>query len=81
MITDRTYKVVVAEDEIPILDNLVGKIKSLALPFTIVGTATNGLDALDLIKEHKSDILITDIRMPIMDGLTLFIFQKSYNDY
>ena len=31
MIANRTYKVVVAEDEIPILDNLVGKIKSLPL--------------------------------------------------
>ena len=79
MIANRTYKVVVAEDEIPILDNLVGKIKSLPLPFTIVGTATNGLDALDLIKEHKSDILITDIRMPIMDGLELTKEAKQVN--
>ena len=62
MIENRTYKVVVAEDEIPILDNLVGKIKSLPLPFTIAGTAANGRDALDLIKKHKPDILITDIR-------------------
>ncbi|HBY71772.1 MAG TPA: DNA-binding response regulator, partial [Lachnospiraceae bacterium] len=79
MIANRTYKVVVAEDEIPILDNLVGKIKSLPLPFTIVGTATNSLDALDLIKEHKSDILITDIRMPIMDGLELTKEAKQVN--
>lgn len=79
MITNRTYKVVVAEDEIPILDNLVGKIKSLALPFSIVGTATNGGDALDLIKEHKVDILFTDIRMPIMDGLELTKEAKQVN--
>lgn len=79
MIAKRTYKVVVAEDEIPILDNLVGKIKSLAWPFTIVGSATNGRDALDLIKEHKADILCTDIRMPIMDGLELTKEAKHVN--
>ncbi len=79
MIENRTYKVVVAEDEIPILDNLVGKIKSLPLPFTIAGTAANGRDALDLIKKHKPDILITDIRMPIMDGLELTKEAKKVN--
>lgn len=79
MITNRTYKVVIAEDEIPILENLVGKIKSLSLPFHIVGTATNGSDALDLVKEYHADLLFTDIRMPIMDGLTLTKEAKDYN--
>lgn len=79
MISNRTYKVVVAEDEIPILDNLVGKIKSLAMPFTIVGTATNGKDALDLIQQHMADILFTDIRMPIMSGIELTKEAKLIN--
>ncbi|WP_312103006.1 response regulator [Lachnoclostridium sp.] len=79
MITNRSYKVVVAEDEIPILDNLVSKIKSLSLPFHIVGTATNGKDALDLIKEYHADILFTDIRMPMMDGLELTKEAKEFN--
>lgn len=79
MITNRSYKVVVAEDEIPILENLVGKINSLSLPFHIVGTATNGSDALALLKEYHADILFTDIRMPMMDGLELTREAREYN--
>ena len=36
----------------------------------IVGYAENGKEAIDLTKEHKPDIILMDIEMPIMDGLT-----------
>lgn len=65
------YRVVVAEDELPILENIVDKIHSLDFCFTVVGTATNGEDALEIIKQQQPHILFTDIRMPIMDGLEL----------
>jgi len=35
--------------------------------------ANNGQEALDLIHEHRPDVVITDINMPIMDGKTLCI--------
>ena len=57
----------------------------------ICGTAVNGQNALDLIEEYSPEIIITDIRMPIMNGLDLakacrekygkiplFIFLTSY---
>lgn len=65
------YKVLVAEDELPILENLVQKLEALDLPIQIVGTASNGEDALALLNEHRPHILFTDIRMPLMDGLEL----------
>ncbi|MHA2062728.1 MAG: response regulator, partial [Candidatus Sifarchaeia archaeon] len=34
-------------------------------------TATNGLEALNLIREDEPDMVITDIRMPDMDGMQL----------
>lgn len=37
--------------------------------FTIIGEAANGKDGLQLARTHRPDIIITDIRMPFMDGL------------
>ena len=37
----------------------------------MVGTAANGIQALELIRKEKTDILITDIRMPGLNGLEL----------
>jgi len=37
--------------------------------FVIVGEAANGIEALELVKRQKSDVLIADLVMPVMDGL------------
>lgn len=66
-----TYRAVVAEDELPILENLVGKICALEQPVQVVGTATDGEQALELITKLRPHILMTDIKMPMMDGMTL----------
>lgn len=44
-------------------------------------TATNGKDGLDLFKKEKPDIVITDIKMPLMDGLQMSaeIFKEKQN--
>ncbi len=65
------YTVVIAEDEELLLNNLIQKIDSLALNFCIVGSAQTGEAALALVREHVPDLLITDIRMPVMDGMEL----------
>ncbi|MGG1515447.1 helix-turn-helix domain-containing protein [Paenibacillus oryzisoli] len=38
---------------------------------TLAGTSSNGVDGLELVMREKPDIVITDIRMPRMDGLTM----------
>lgn len=61
---------------------------------SIVGTARNGAIAYDIITEHSPEIVITDIKMPVMSGLELakkcneegrtlplFIFLTSYEDF
>lgn len=65
------FKIVVAEDEELILNNIVKKIHAANIGFEVVGTAQDGKEALAQIEKHSPDILITDIRMPIMDGLEL----------
>ena len=37
--------------------------------FSICGTASNGLEAMPLIEKHQPDVIITDLKMPEMDGL------------
>ncbi len=67
----QNYKYIVVEDEHLIRKNLVKKIESLNLPFTLAGEASNGLDARDLIEKNCPNLVITDIRMPQYDGLEL----------
>lgn len=64
-------KVVIADDETRIcrLVQVLADWESLGME--VVGTAENGLEALELIKAFLPDILITDIRMPGCDGLEL----------
>ncbi|MDP4180835.1 MAG: response regulator [Bacillota bacterium] len=73
------YKVVVVEDEPLILNNVVKKITNMGMGFQVVGAAEDGKSALKVIEEHYPDVLVTDIRMPVMDGLELLkIISSKY---
>ncbi|WP_410771703.1 response regulator [Fontibacillus sp. BL9] len=65
------YNVLIVEDSKPILRNIQTLLCSLDLPVTVVATATNGEDALEIIRRQPVHLLLTDIRMPKMDGLAL----------
>lgn len=65
------YTVIVAEDEELLLNNLIAKIHKADLGFDVIGKAQTGTQALELVHELSPDILITDIKMPMMDGITL----------
>lgn len=72
------YTIVIAEDELLLLNNLIKKIENSNLPFKVVAYAQTGIQAYELIEKHKPDLLITDIKMPTMDGLTLIEKLSSY---
>lgn len=76
--SEAQYTVVIAEDEELLLTNLVNKIETLDVGFTVSGKSQTGVQALDLIKVLKPDLLITDIRMPLMDGLELIKEVKEH---
>jgi response regulator NasT len=60
-------RVVVAEDEALIRMDIVETLKEAG--FDVVAEAKDGLEAVELVKLHKPDLLVTDIKMPNLDGL------------
>ncbi|GGE01402.1 response regulator [Paenibacillus nasutitermitis] len=65
------YKLLLIDDEQIILDGLVQKIDWAGLRMELAAAATNAVSALQLVIELKPDIVLTDIRMPGMDGIEL----------
>jgi two-component system response regulator YesN len=65
------YKVFLVEDEIVVREGIRNSIPWAKTPYILTGEAPDGEMALSIIRDIKPDILITDIRMPFMDGLTL----------
>lgn len=47
--------------------------------FKIIGEAINGKDALEFLNKNSVDIILTDLRMPVMDGLSLIKSSKDNN--
>ncbi len=70
-------KVLIADDELVVRIGLKTTIDWEANGFTIVGEAVNGKDAVELFHKLNPDILVTDIKMPIMDGLDVIRQLKS----
>ena len=64
-------RVFLAEDETIIRETLRDTMPWAQCGYTFVGEASDGEMALPLIQQTKPDVLITDIRMPFMDGLAL----------
>jgi len=71
-------KVVITDDEIQIRKGLKMKVDWEEEGFHIVGEASNGKETLELLNRMDVDIVITDVRMPIMDGIE---FVKQCNQY
>lgn len=65
------YKVVIADDNPLVLDSLRSSIPWKDLDCEIAATVLDGTAALDRIRSGGVDLLVTDIKMPGMDGLTL----------
>lgn len=65
------YTVVVADDEDELREAVCTMIPWQELGFRLAGSASNGLDALQLVEEHQPDLLLTDIRMPFISGIEL----------
>lgn len=86
-------KVMIVEDEEVLLNGLAKMIRRIDPRFQIAATASNGLDALRQLESAGPELIITDIRMPGMDGIELLrevrnrrpdvqtVILSGYNDF
>jgi|GEM_PF-1724257 len=86
-------RILVVDDEKEIRDYICNMTEWGALGCVIAGSAANGVKALELLEEIRPELLITDIRMPEMDGIELaekiretrsdlpIIFLTAYNEF
>ena len=66
------YQVLLVDDEYYVRQSLLRRIRNLENEdFKVIGEAENGEEALDMLRKHDIQLVITDIRMPVMDGLDL----------
>ena len=65
------YKVVVVDDEVMAVKAICCIIENQCPEFEVVGTAGNGSEALELIKKTSPDLVLTDVEMPVKNGLEL----------
>jgi two-component system response regulator YesN len=72
-------KVFIADDEFVVRIGLTSNIPWEENGFVVCGVAKNGQEAIEKMKIAFPDILITDIQMPLVDGLSLIKAVKEYN--
>ena len=67
----KKYSVLLADDEEDVVKAIIRTIDWEGLGYDLLGYARNGLEALEIAEEKQVDVVLTDIKMPYMDGLTL----------
>ncbi len=87
------YNVLLVDDEALGLEGLIKLVPWEDLGLQVIGAVYSGFEALKVIEGHHVDLLVSDIKMPIMSGLTLFdeakkklpclksVFISGYQDF
>lgn len=75
----KQYRTLIAEDEPLMREYLRQNLHSIHSQFLAADCARDGLDALRMLNENHYDLLITDIKMPGMDGITLVEKMRESN--
>lgn len=68
------YSVLVVDDEPGSVQYIRKIIEKKCPDFEVAGQAENGLDALEWLKENRADVVVADVRMPVMNGVELVTF-------
>ncbi|MDO5411665.1 MAG: response regulator [Lachnospiraceae bacterium] len=65
------YTVLLVDDEEEVIQVIMKKINWEGLGFSVIGYANNGIKALEMVEEFQPDVVMTDIKMPYMNGMEL----------
>ncbi|MGO4274879.1 response regulator, partial [Paenibacillus sp. TAF58] len=63
------YKIIIADDEDNVREGIRDSLNWGDLGFEVVGDFENGRDVLKSLEQLQPDVVLTDINMPLMDGL------------
>ena len=81
---DELIKVIIVDDSYLVRNDIKASLDWQKLGFKIVGEASNGKQCIDLYDKIKADLIITDIRMPVLDGLGMIdelLSRKEYPEF
>jgi two-component system response regulator AlgR len=67
--SSREIRILVVDDELLARDRLVALVEELGAPYVVAGTSGNGMEAVAFCTAQGADIVLMDVRMPVMDGL------------
>lgn len=73
------YSILLVDDESAVREGIRSRTPWERYNFSVVGEAGNGIEALELVEDLHPDVVITDIRMPYLDGMDLI--KEIHNAY
>ena len=73
--------ILIVEDEKRVRDDIKNTLVKIDLRITRIYQAANGREALELLRNHPIDLLLTDINMPEMNGLEMLGQMRSDSNY
>ena len=87
------YSLIIVDDEMKIREGIANLFPWKQNGFEIKGLFSNGKQALDYLRKNQNDVVMTDIQMPVMNGLelstmiarefpdTIHVFLTGYQDF
>lgn len=74
---ENDYKIMIVDDERIVRESIASYIAWEKYQITVVNTSANAIEALEYIEEHEVNLILADIRMPVMDGIELLKHVRS----
>lgn len=77
---DKPYRIMIVDDEHIVRDAIASSLPWKENGVTVAMAASNAIEALEYLKEHEVDLVLTDIKMPVIDGIELLKRVRADNE-